>query len=234
MTKADVKNIKSKKELLEKIGGYGYGKILNSGTLSYLEDLIRLRESATDEADFDWYNHISDLKIYDDIVNYNLYNRILNLMNESDDKYEIESYNSGLLIKIKLENRDICLIDFNYSKDRTTNLYKSVIDENNNDELSRIIVEKIYKLEDTPKQYLSLNLSSQLENYRKRLNELEKKEYTDDDYREVELTEKYQKMMLEEYDVKESDFEEYFLSSTNKKLVKKVPNLTIYNNIRYL
>lgn len=69
-----------------------------------------------------------------------------------------------------------------------------------------------------------------------------KKELSDDDKREIEITNQAHSMLLEDYGLKNESFEEKenkFLPNSEKivlkkTLIKKQPNLTISNNINYM
>lgn len=70
-----------------------------------------------------------------------------------------------------------------------------------------------------------------------------KKELTDEEKREVEITEYFNELLLEDYGLtsnsfieekNEINFDPYKVSELTKKLVKKMPNLTITNHIKYL
>ena len=70
-----------------------------------------------------------------------------------------------------------------------------------------------------------------------------KKELTDEEKREVEITKYFNDLLLEDYGLTRNSFIEeknginfdpYKVSELKKTLVKKMPNLTITNHIKYL
>lgn len=81
-----------------------------------------------------------------------------------------------------------------------------------------------------------------IEEYEKKFIELDsKKELSDEDKREIEITSQIHNLLLEDYGLTNKDFEEEnklaFASSESllkKTLVKKQPNLTITNHIKYM
>ncbi len=68
-----------------------------------------------------------------------------------------------------------------------------------------------------------------------------KKELTDDDKREIEITNRFYELLLKDYGLTDKDFEEEDdlvfperQTKLQKTLVKKTPNIKIYNNIKYI
>ena len=70
-----------------------------------------------------------------------------------------------------------------------------------------------------------------------------KKELTDEEKREVEITKYFNDLLLEDYGLTRNsfieekngiNFDSYKVSELKKTLVKKMPNLTITNHIKYL
>lgn len=86
--------------------------------------------------------------------------------------------------------------------------------------------------------------AQEVEEYEKRFAELDsKKELSDMEKREIELTNQVRSLLLEDFGLTNKNFEEeikprlYFGPQTTKlerKLVKRMPNLTINDNIKYL
>lgn len=80
--------------------------------------------------------------------------------------------------------------------------------------------------------------------YEKRFAELDsKKSLTDDEKKEIEITKKYHDILFEDYDLSRKSFSDAhnkpFSSSNretnlNKTLIKRMPNLTITDNIKYI
>ena len=87
--------------------------------------------------------------------------------------------------------------------------------------------------------------SKQIKYYEEKFNELDaKKELTDEDKKEIEITNKFHKLLLEDYNLSENSFEDesnksFFnfygdKSKLQKTLVKRMPGITIKNNIKYI
>lgn len=85
--------------------------------------------------------------------------------------------------------------------------------------------------------------SQKIAEYEKRFAELDsRKELSDDDKREIEITNQIRDLLLEDYGLTNASFEEvkakhvlrYEKSKLEKTLVKSQPNLTIINNIKYI
>ena len=87
--------------------------------------------------------------------------------------------------------------------------------------------------------------SYEIQKYEKLFEKLDsKKELNDEDKREIEITKQFHDLLLEDYGLNNKSFEEqnnqYFLNSKEyktklqKTLVKKMPNINIKNNIKYI
>lgn len=80
--------------------------------------------------------------------------------------------------------------------------------------------------------------NKEIARYEERLNELDnKKHLTDEEKIQIEITNKVHDLLLEDYGLTDESFEEVHKYSANKlqkTLVKKEPNLTIVNNIKYI
>ena len=84
--------------------------------------------------------------------------------------------------------------------------------------------------------------AQEIKKYEKRFTELDsKKELNDMDKREIEITNKIRNLLLEDYELTNKSFEEeikpvfrHEKSTLQKTLVKRQPNLSITNNIKYM
>ncbi len=94
-------------------------------------------------------------------------------------------------------------------------------------------------------QFGILNVLKKIQEYERRFNQLDsKKGLDDDDKKEIEMTKIVYDALLEDYGLTNESFSEEKQSLTllsreystelQKKLVKKMPNIKIENNIKYI
>ena len=84
--------------------------------------------------------------------------------------------------------------------------------------------------------------AQKIKGYEERFNQLDaKKELTDEDKKEIEITKKFHELLLEDYGLTNKDFEDesnqhFFENKTelSKTLVKRMPNINVRNNIKYI
>lgn len=84
--------------------------------------------------------------------------------------------------------------------------------------------------------------AQKIKRYEERFNQLDaKKELTDEDKKEIEITKKFHELLLEDYGLANKDFEDesnqhFFENKTelSKTLVKRMPNINVRNNIKYI
>ena len=179
----------------------------------------------------------------------------------------------SLNISTPLNDKNIRLFHFNYSENRslndkipdeyktmiigTVNLYQTLESkELREKELNRVMnkLEMLYDAHNPypsprkkiggPSQQWNREHSLEIDKYEKMFTELDnKKELTDEDKREIEITDEIYNLLLEDYGLTKENFEEVrsrakfgFESYSNlqKTLVKKEPNLTITTSIKYI
>lgn len=172
-----------------------------------------------------------------------------------------------LYASVELGDRNIRLFSFDYSKRLSINVkipdgYKTMkigtislhqtleSQELREAELNRVMHE-LERLYDEHNPYMShpgtyggpgpqweFEHSKKIANYEKKFSELDsKKELSDDDKKEIEITNKIRNFLLEDYGLSNKSFEEEILnkeSDLQKILVKRQPNLTIENHIKYI
>lgn len=131
-------------------------------------------------------------------------------------------------------------------------LFKSIDNADKREaELTRVmnILDKLYE-EENPYSYnsnvyggpaanWSYNHCQKIKEYEELFKELdEKKELSEDEKKEIEITSKYNELLLNDFGLTNNDFntqnEFGNRSELNKKYIKTLPNLTIVNNIKYL
>ncbi len=179
----------------------------------------------------------------------------------------------SLDVSTQLNDKNVRLFHFNYSENRsfndkipdeyktmrigTVNLYQTLESkELREKELNRVMnkLEMLYDAHNPypaprkkiggPYQQWSREHSLEIAEYEKLFTELDsKKELTDEDKREIELTNEIYNLLLEDYGLTNESFEEVksrdkfgFESYSNlqKTLVKRQPNLTITTGIKYI
>lgn len=179
----------------------------------------------------------------------------------------------SLDISTSINDKNVRLFHFNYSENRslndkipdeyktmrigTVNLYQTLESkELREKELNRVMnkLEMLYDAHNPypssrkkiggPSQQWSREHSFEIAEYEKLFTELDsKKEITDEDKREIEITNEIYNLLLEDYGLTKESFEEVrsrvkfgFESYSNlqKTLVKRQPNLTITTGIKYI
>ena len=246
--------------------------ILTNSILDYLNSLVELEFSvvrkniSTEEREI-----LSELEIYKKIATYNIYHRALQLLEQQKQPLDIDN-NGRLEISVQLENRRVELFSFDYQnrislrenipdeyktmKIGTISLYRSLQNEDIREkEINRVLrkLESLYASHNPyPHRhsvvggldfYWERQHKERIEELEKKLTELEsKKELTEVDKKEIELTNDIHQLLLADYELTNEDFEERkmpkFTTSEfdrmNKIRTKKMPNLTIVDHIRYL
>lgn len=261
-----INKVNTKEELTRKLKGYN--GILNNSIIDYLTSLIELEFSVVRENICkDDRKSLSKLDIYKRIAIYNIYNRTLKLFKEKIadfDFYDYEKDYENLIISISLNvSNNIRLFNFDYSdsisstgKIGTISLYQTLESKKLREaELNRIIdeLEKLYNAHNPypfqslrgfvaggPRARWDFKHEQEIEKYEKKFIELDnKKELSDDEKREIEITNQVYNLLLDDYGLtsksfnkrKQENTEETYLQKT---LVNKQPNLTIENNIKYI
>lgn len=259
--------INTKEELIELLRRYR--GILTDSVINYLNSLIELEFSVVREyISDDDRKSLSELEIYKKIAIYNIYNRALNLFNEM--QFEISDTVYGLRISTSLSDRNISLFDFGYSdflnhKDKipdgyitmqigTISLYQTIESQELMEAELELVMNKLEKLYNAHNPYPTrpgvaggpwtqweFAHIQEIEKYEKRFAKLDKLELSDNDKREIEITNRICNLLLEDYDLSNKSFEEKKepvfgpkKTKLQKKLVKRQPNLTIVNHIKYM
>lgn len=250
--------VSTKKELEESLRKYE--SILNNSVEDYLKSLIELDCSVINtKVSKEALKLLSELDLYRDIAIYNIYNRTLNLFKDENDLI-ISGNNDGIeglsIYSDSFEDR-INIFDFDYRKSNKTSigeidLYKSIEDEKFRKEKLDGIMRVLETLYDAKNPYYDAPGSfggpssrwyydnqKRIEEYEKMFDKLDRKEITEQEKKEIELTEKYHELLLKEFNLKNKKFKEEKTSDTgsscmNKKLVKEYPGLKINDNISYI
>ena len=246
--------------------------ILTNSILDYLNSLVELEFSvvrkniSTEEREI-----LSELEIYKKIATHNIYHRALQLLEQQKQPLDIDN-NGRLEISVQLENRRVELFSFDYQnrislrenipdeyktmKIGTISLYRSLQNEDIREKEINRVLRKLESLHASHNPYPHRHSvvggldfywerqhKERIEELEKKLTELEsKKELTEVDKKEIELTNDIHQLLLADYGLTNEDFEERKMTKftsaeidrMNKTLVKKLPNLTVVDQIHYL
>ena len=247
-------------------------EILTNSILDYLNSLVELEFSvvreniSTEEREI-----LSELELYKKIATYNIYHRALQLLEQQKQPLDIDN-NGRLEISVQVENRKVELFSFDYQerislrkdipeeyksmKIGNVCLYRTLQNQDIREkEINRVLrkLESLYASHNPyptrrgvvggPDVYWERQHKERIEELEKKLTELEsKKELTEVDKKEIELTNDIHQLLLADYELTNEDFEERkmpkFTTSEfdrmNKIRTKKMPNLTIVDHIKYL
>lgn len=264
-------NVNTREELIELMKVYK--NILNSAMVDYLNSLINLEFSAIrDYISDDERMALSELEVYKKIIIYNIYNRTLNLFNKSSYSLNIfgnQQGNKGLDISINIGDEGNCvkLFDFKYdSRDGkpivigNVSLFQTI--ENKEvviEEIDKLIkrLRDLYNIDKTQIRRLCLlegiTYAQWICRYKQEIVECEKmlkllrskRELTDEENKEIEITRQFNTLILEDYGLNdkhfklESDapfiaFDENAANLQKTLVLKKVPNIVVLNNIKYI
>ena len=263
----EIVKVSTKNELKELLKDYK--GLLNISVIDYLNSLIELEFSVMkNHLSENDKVLLSDLGIYKKVAIYNIYNRALNIFNSED--FEIlsnENKKEGLRVFYKYKDNKIPVFDFDYGnrseklsrneiiedymKICDINLYRTIEDK---EKMLDYILENLDILHNQTNPYPSLDTygspasrwafdhTRKIEGYQKRYNELDsRKELTDLEKKEIEINNKYNDLLLEDYGLKLSDFKEendkyVYCKNTNLKkiYVKRISHINIKNNMRYV
>ena len=247
-------------------------EILTNSILDYLNSLVELEFSvvreniSTEEREI-----LSELELYKKIATYNIYHRALQLLEQQKQPLDIDN-NGRLEISVQVENRKVELFSFDYQerislrkdipeeyksmKIGNVCLYRTLQNQDIREkEINRVLrkLESLYASHNPyPHRhsvvggldfYWERQHKERIEKLEDKLAELDsKKELTEVDKKEIELTNDIHQLLLADYELTNEDFEERkmpkFTTSEfdrmNKIRTKKMPNLTIVDHIRYL
>lgn len=255
--------VKTKTELLELLKKYK--GILSSSMIEYLNSLIELEFSVIrNEISETDREALSELAMYNQISIYNIYYRALNILKKENEQYYISS-ERGLYCSYKLNNHSITLFKFNYSTIKPTmnkiNLYQTLEGATQRKAELDMVIEKLDKLYNEKNPYYMepgvyggfgtnwiLHHEDQIRYYEQKFEELDKKrELSNEDKKEIAITNHIHKLLLDDYGLTKDDFkdessensisnifDDTLDSQLEKVLTKKLPNLEIIDNIKYI
>ena len=219
-----------------------YEDTLNKPTLEYLNSLIELEVSVVkDNISSSKKENLIELELYRRIAIYNIYNRVLNLL-RSHEGLDIQSNSAGyegVYVFKKLSDDNIVEL-FNFDYDIARNRVGEIDFFETREESEEERVEKINyvksAIERISKEHndkdiedVKLDKMRRIEHYKRMLSELEKvKILTDIDRLKIETSKYYLELLLNEFGLTKEDLKD------DKVLVKRMPRLTIKDNIRYL
>lgn len=247
-----IEKVKTKEELLESLKIYK--EILNNETIDYLNSLVGLEFSALRAyISNSERNVLSNIDIYGHIVTYNIYHRAINILSKNKsvvlvgNKENSENlnayYNGHNVYCFKYKNLKVNELD----KIGSINLFNTVFSEAEREkEITRIIrkLEFLYSENNpfNPSTYQSFTWTFTHQNYIKKYEDLleevdRKKVLTEDDKRLIEITGLINNEFLSDYQIKTTDFDEVIdmtKSELEKEYIKKLPDINVKNNIKYI
>ncbi len=235
-------NVEEKEELKNLLKRYG--DTLNKPTLEYLNALIELEFSVIkDNISSSKKENLIELELYRRIAIYNIYNRVLNLL-KSHEGLDIHSNSGGyegIYVTRKLEDDstlEVFNFDYDINRSRVGKIDFYETREKTLDErmaeinyakgaIERISNEKSNNTNDL--EAIELDRKRRIEHYENMLKELERERTLSDiDKKKIEFSRYYLELLLDEFGLTREDL------TDNKLLVKRMPRLTIKNNIECL
>lgn len=236
-----------------------YKGILSKSMYYYLLSLIYLEISVIkDYIPNNDRETLSELDIYKKIAIYNIYNRSIKTMNKCEFNYNVYNNSNGIegiIFNTNIDNKTIKLFEFDYKEEfsddwsimNIPNGFKSMKIGNislyqsfDGSELKEIekqnIIYNINKLYSESKSddfHQRIIYEKQIEEYKKRLELLSQTNEVNN--LEIEITNKVLNLFLMDYGL-EGKLEEDITVKDKyiKKYIKKLNNLSIENNIKYI
>lgn len=254
--------VKTKTELLELLKKYE--GILSSSMIEYLNSLIELDFSVIkNEISKTDRKALSELDIYNQVSIYNIYYRTLNILKKENYQYNIisnENKYPGLDFSLPLNNHYINLFNFHYDTSKQTintiDLYQTLEGTVQRKAELDMVIEKLDKLYNEKNPYYIesgiyggpstnwlLQHEDQIRYYENKFEELDKKrELSNEDKTEIAITNHIHKLLFDDFGLTQDDFKNNRLdnfdktldSKLEKVLTKKLTNLEITNNIKYI
>lgn len=244
------------KELLKKYEG-----ILTVSMIDYLKSLIELEFSVVREYIKDEDREIlADLEIYKKVAIFNIYNRALDLFQRTELGYSYKDKYNKLTISLPISgDQKVDVFSFGYTeleKYKTRDigeitLFLTLEDQKLREKEMNYILNQLERLYTEKNPYVTdgrvgsslwdYKHIQDIEEYEKRFTELDnKKELSEMEKREIEVTKQGFHLLLEDYGLTTKSFvrEEPILkqdeSHLKRTLIKKQPNLIIVNKIEYI
>lgn len=214
-----------------------YKGILNKRMYIYLYELINLKYSAltpiVNENDIE---HLKDLKVYNEIFKYNLYNRTLILLEKSLNNYPYRIITDSNNINCLYNENNVFNLDL---ANNTINMYNYSNDDNRKEECMLYVLDEIARLKNIKNPYNSKLYGGPAFNFSSTINEKIKTlesiydSLTNSSYKNdlIEPTNYIYNKLLDEYGLLNSNFDVDVPQTNNsyKKLCLK-NDINIYNN----
>ena len=268
--KDDVQKVNTKKELIELLKQYQ--GILNSTINDYLFSLINLETSAVKDLISDNDSKaLEELEIYKKVLIYNIYNRMLNIINGLGHEFEIIDNKDGVEgLHVYDKDKEIKLFSFDYNNDflktnvshyASSNLAKHQMEimlyhAIHNDKVRKQKLEELRNeleiLANTQNPFhhqqrivgdqasnWSITHTTKMNSLKDAINEIsEKKDLTEKEQKELELTKMVYDSALEEFGLTNDSFEEDIYigkdDKSHKLTIKKYPSITIKNTTHFI
>lgn len=243
------------KELLEK-----YKSVINTHMSDYLDCLIELEVPVTKDYIYpDQREVLAQLDIYRKISVYNIYALSLGLLNKLGENYNLKVIDRNGMLQSKFDGNYIFNFDYrniNSNRDgETVSIFQTVENEEvKKEELDRVLnkLNELYNETNpfpsqmnvcgAPGDFWTSKHSDDVRRYEELFEKLDKKrELSSKEKKLIEFGSDFQKVFFETFGLDEESFSEglkypFYESSSclEKRLVKKMPFLTIENNVKYI
>ena len=236
-------NIKRKEYLLFELNKIK--STISKTTYTYLLGLINLENSALEES-----SNILDLvsfksnPLFSEIIAYNIYTLAYKYLETKPNLSCVDQINN-----IKLFSQDIRVFDFYYEptydnlKSGEVNLYKDIYDPAYNEKIEEELLSKLESEYKNITPYHTGNIKEVLDR-QSRVDKLKKDIMdlrngiipNDEEKRKIELSQVYNQSLMEYFNINEDGFEIARDYGNKKKRTysKKVNEVKVYNNIRYI
>lgn len=246
--------VKSKEELIRELENYK--TILNSEKYDYINSLIELEFSALQNyITQDEKNILLNLAVYRDAVIYNIYKRAYDLFSKYDEISKVGNDSNSQNLNAFINGFKI--FEFNYNSINNTQnkiigsilLNNKFIDEDIRDKEIERVINKLDMLKNETNPFSSKSSTLQAYNWNfTHKNEIEKyenlldqyssfEELTDKDKKNLEIINEVNELLLKDYDISFEKKDEVFScvkSKMNKEYIKKLPDVSVKNIIRYI
>ena len=246
--------VKSKEELIRELDNYK--TILNSEKYDYINSLIELEFSALQNyITQDEKNILLNLSVYRDAVIYNIYKRAYDLFSKYDEISKVGNDSNSQNLNAFINGFKI--FEFNYNSINNTQnkiigsilLNNKFIDEDIRDKEIERVINKLdmlksetnpFSLKSSTLQAYNWNIThkNEIEKYENLLDQYSSfEELTDKDKKNLEIINEVNELLLKDYDISFEKKDEVFScvkSKMNKEYIKKLPDVSVKNIIRYI
>lgn len=244
--------IETKEQLIQLLDKYS--KNLDKSEIEYLESILLMNTSVFDEV-----KKIDKLNksIYLKFIMYNIYNNLLELSNSIDEKLIVSKEKNLKVYSLLDEKERVDLLEVSVN-DKLISLKKNIdicIHQTKriiiNEEMVQILLKNMeneycpysdisykgYTRTNDLKSdwYLKYNFKKA---YLEKIIEQKNKKLTDEELNKIELTKKFHDMFLKKYNISmnslDNNYDYLKIYDEEKKLIKSMPNVNIYDCTNYI